>query len=69
VLRVERQGPLVRLAYSGGGREAVAVGPAGDLPSLLGVFVAQMVREGFSAEEMCRALREALEALRGRPNL
>ncbi|ACB39936.1 hypothetical protein [Pyrobaculum neutrophilum] len=67
MLRVERQGPVARLVYSAGGREAVAVGPMSDLPTLLGLFVAQMAREGFTAEDICSALRKALEEL-GRPS-
>jgi len=46
MLRVERQGPIVRLVYEGGEREAVAVGPLSDLPTVLGLFVAQMTRRG-----------------------
>jgi len=63
MLRVERQGPIVRLIYEGGGREAVAIGPLSDLPTVLGLFVAQMAREGFTAEDMCTALRKALNEL------
>lgn len=64
MLRVERQGPVARLVYKSGDREAVAVGPVSDLPTLLGLFVAQMAREGFTAEDICSALRKALEELR-----
>lgn len=39
----------------------MAIGPASDLPTLLGLFVAQMAREGFSLEDICTALREAGE--------
>jgi len=39
----------------------VAIGPASDLPTLLGLFVAQMAKEGFSLEDICTALREAGE--------
>jgi hypothetical protein len=63
MLRVERQGPIVRLVYEGDEREAVAVGPLSDLPTVLGLFVAQMTREGFTAEDICTALRKALEEL------
>jgi hypothetical protein len=63
MLRVERQGPIVRLVYEVGGRKAVAVGPLSDLPTVLGLFVAQMAREGFTAEDICTALRKALEEL------
>jgi len=63
MLRVERQGPIVRLVYVEGGREAVAIGPLSDLPTVLGLFVAQMAREGFTAEDMCTALRKVLEEL------
>jgi hypothetical protein len=63
MLRVERQGPIVRLVYEGGEREAVAIGPLSDLPTVLGLFVAQMTREGFTAEDICTALRKALEEL------
>jgi hypothetical protein len=63
MLRVERQGPIVRLVYEVGGREAAAVGPLSDLPTVLGLFVAQMAREGFTAEDICTALRKALEEL------
>jgi hypothetical protein len=63
VLRVERQEPIVRLVYREGEKEAVAVGPLSDLPTVLGLFVAQMAREGFTAEDICSALRKALEKL------
>jgi len=63
MLRVERQGPIVRLVYEGGGREAVAIGPLSDLPTVLGLFVAQMAREGFTADDICTALRKAVEEL------
>jgi hypothetical protein len=63
MLRVERQGPIVRLVYREGEREAVAIGPLSDLPTVLGLFVAQMTREGFTAEDICTALRKALEEL------
>jgi len=63
MLRVERQGPIVRLVYEGGEREAVAIGPLSDLPTVLGLFVAQMTREGFTTEDICSALRKALEEL------
>jgi hypothetical protein len=63
MLRVERQGPIVRLIYEGGEREAVAIGPLSDLPTVLGLFVAQMAREGFTADDICTALRKALEEL------
>ncbi|MEM1597678.1 MAG: hypothetical protein QXP31_04910 [Pyrobaculum sp.] len=65
MLRVDRQGPILRLVYTRGGKEAVAVGPASDLPTLLGLFVANMLREGFSSEEVCSALREVLEKKEG----
>ena len=42
MLRVERQEPIVRLIYREGEKEAVAVGPLSDLPTVLGLFVAQM---------------------------
>jgi hypothetical protein len=42
MLRVERQGPIVRLVYEGGEREAMAIGPLSDLPTVLDLFVAQM---------------------------
>ncbi len=42
MLSVERQVPIVRLVYEGGGREAMAVGPLSDLSTVLGLFVAQM---------------------------
>ncbi len=42
MLSVERQVPIVRLVYEGGGREAVAIGPLSDLSTVLGLFVAQM---------------------------
>jgi hypothetical protein len=63
MLRVEKNGPVARLVYKAGDREAVAVGPLSDLPTLLGLFVAQMVREGFSAEEVCNALKKVFEEL------
>jgi hypothetical protein len=63
MLRVERQEPIVRLIYREGEKEAVAVGPLSDLPTVLGLFVAQMAREGFTAEDICTALRKALEEL------
>jgi len=63
MLRAERQRPIVRLVYEGGEREAVAVGPLSDLPTVLGLFVAQMAREGFTAEDICTALRKVLEEL------
>ncbi|MFZ8807496.1 MAG: hypothetical protein ACO2PN_05255 [Pyrobaculum sp.] len=63
MLRVERQEPIVRLIYREGEKEAVAVGPLSDLPTVLGLFVAQMAREGFTAEDICSALRKALEEL------
>lgn len=63
MLRVERQEPIVRLVYREGEKEAVAVGPLSDLPTVLGLFVAQMAREGFTAEDICTALRKALEEL------
>jgi len=63
MLRVERHGPIVRLVYEGGGREAVAIGPLSDLPAVLGLFLAQMTREGFTADDICTALRKALEEL------
>jgi len=63
MLRVERQEPIVRLVYREGEKEAVAVGPLSDLPTVLGLFVAQMAREGFTAEDICSALRKALEEL------
>jgi hypothetical protein len=63
MLKVERQGPIVKLVYREGEREAVAVGPFSDLPTVLGLFVAQMTREGFTAEDICTALRKALEEL------
>jgi len=61
MLKVERQGPLVKLVYEDGEREATAIGPVADLPTVLGLFVAQMTREGFSPEEVCNALRKVLE--------
>ncbi|ABO07688.1 hypothetical protein [Pyrobaculum calidifontis] len=61
MLKVEQQGAFLRLVYAKGGREAVAIGPASDLPTLLGLFVAQMAREGFSLEDICTALREVGE--------
>ena len=63
MLRVERQEPIVRLIYREGEKEAVAVGPLSDLPTVLGLFVAQMAREGFTAEDICSALKKALEEL------
>jgi hypothetical protein len=63
MLRVERQGPIVRLVYEGGEKEAVAIGPLSDLPTVLGLFVAQMAKEGFTADDICTALRKALEEL------
>ncbi len=63
MLSVERQGPIVRLIYREGEKEAVAVGPLSDLPTVLGLFVAQMAREGFTADDICTALRKALEEL------
>ena len=63
MLRVERQEPIVRLIYREGEKEAVAVGPLSDLPTVLGLFVAQMAREGYTAEDICSALRKALEEL------
>jgi len=63
MLRVERQEPIVKLVYREGEKEAVAVGPLSDLPTVLGLFVAQMAREGFTAEDICTALRKALEEL------
>ena len=63
MLRVERQEPIVRLVYREGEKEAVAVGPLSDLPTVLGLFVAQMAREGFTAEDICSALRKVLEEL------
>jgi hypothetical protein len=63
MLRVERQEPIVRLVYREGEKEAVAVGPLSDLPTVLGLFVAQMAREGFTADDICTALRKALEEL------
>ena len=41
----------------------MAVGPLSDLPTVLGLFVAQMAREGFTAEDICSALRKTLEEL------
>ncbi len=63
MLRVERQEPIVKLVYREGEKEAMAVGPLSDLPTVLGLFVAQMTREGFTAEDICTALRKALEEL------
>ena len=63
MLRVERQGPIVRLVYEGGEKEAVAIGPLSDFPTVLGLFVAQMAREVFTADDICTALRKALEEL------
>jgi len=63
MLRVERQEPIVKLVYREGEKEAVAVGPLSDLPTVLGLFVAQMAREGFTAEDICSALKKALEEL------
>jgi hypothetical protein len=63
MLRVEKQGPTVRLVYKEGEKEAVAIGPLSDLPTVLGLFVAQMAREGFTADDICTALRKALEEL------
>jgi len=63
MLRVERQEPIVKLIYREGEKEAVAVGPLSDLPTVLGLFVAQMAREGYTAEDICSALRKALEEL------
>jgi hypothetical protein len=63
MLSVEKQGPIVRLVYREGEKEAVAVGPLSDLPTVLGLFVAQMAREGFTADDICTALRKALEEL------
>jgi len=63
MLRVERQEPIVKLVYREGEKEAVAVGPLSDLPTVLGLFVAQMAREGYTAEDICSALRKALEEL------
>ncbi|MEZ0319623.1 MAG: hypothetical protein ABWK05_06505 [Pyrobaculum sp.] len=65
MLRIERQGPILRLVYTRGGREAVAVGPAADLPVLLGLFVSNMLREGFSVEDVCSALREVFDKKEG----
>ncbi len=42
MLGVERQRPIVRLVYEGGEREAMAVSLLSDLPTVLGLFVAQM---------------------------
>ncbi|MCX8136606.1 hypothetical protein [Pyrobaculum aerophilum] len=64
MLRVERNGPLVKLSFEKGGREAVAVGPLSDLPAVLGLFVAQMAREEFAVEDICQALKEAVEKIK-----
>jgi len=64
VLRVERNGPLVKLSFEKGDREAVAVGPLSDLPAVLGLFVAQMAREEFAVEDICQALKEAVEKIK-----
>ncbi|AET32285.1 hypothetical protein [Pyrobaculum ferrireducens] len=67
MLRVELQGPVARLVYQRGEREAVAIGPLSDLPTLLGLFVAQMAREGFTPDEICQAVKEVLEKVGKKP--
>ncbi|MFN3803456.1 MAG: hypothetical protein ACK4SY_00155 [Pyrobaculum sp.] len=61
MLKVESRGPLLRLVYTKGEKEAVAVGPVSDFPTLLGLFVAQMAREEFEIDDICTALRQVAE--------
>ena len=65
MVRVEINGPHIRLVYAGGGKEVEAIGTKFDVPSLLGLFVAQMAREGIGVDEICKALREAVEKIGG----
>ncbi|AFA39111.1 hypothetical protein Pogu_1084 [Pyrobaculum oguniense TE7] len=65
MLRVEVAGPHIRLVYASGGKEVEAIGTRFDVPSLLGLFVAQMAREGIGVDEICKALREAVEKIGG----
>ena len=63
MLKIDIQGAFVRLTYSQEGKEAVAIGPTSDLPTLLGLFVAQMLKENFDIDKVCSALKEAWEEI------
>ncbi len=61
MLKVEVRGSLIRLVYTRGQKEAEAIGHATDFPALLGLLVMQMVREKFEIDDICAALRQAME--------
>lgn len=64
MIALESAGGLVKIKAVALGREYVASGLKSDYPTVLGLLVIQMLKDGVPLDVICQALKEALSANR-----
>ncbi len=62
MISLENLGGFVKVKATVMGREYVASGLRSDYPTVLGLLVIQMLKDGVPLDQICQALREALGA-------
>ncbi|AEA13315.1 hypothetical protein TUZN_1855 [Thermoproteus uzoniensis 768-20] len=63
MISVERAGGSIKLKAVVSGKEYVAIGLRSDYPTVLGLLVIQMLKDGVSPDHICQAVKEALQHL------
>ncbi|MEL9990955.1 MAG: hypothetical protein QXP98_09865 [Thermoproteus sp.] len=61
---IETSGGSVKIRAVIGGREYVALGLKSDYPTVVGLLLMQMLRDGVPPDDICRVLREVLNTYR-----
>ncbi|KUO85698.1 hypothetical protein B7L68_01000 [Thermoproteus sp. CP80] len=63
MISVESAGGLVKIKAVVAGREYTASGLRSDYPAVVGLLFIQMLKDGVSLDDICKAVREALQHL------
>ncbi|MEZ0247938.1 MAG: hypothetical protein ABWJ97_01575 [Thermoproteus sp.] len=61
---IETSGGSVKIRAVVGGREYIALGLKSDYPTVVGLLLIQMLRDGTSPDDICKVLREVLNTYR-----
>lgn len=61
---IETSGGSVKIRAVAGGREYIALGLKSDYPTVVGLLLIQMLRDGTSPDDICKVLREVLNTYR-----
>ncbi|MBP1449761.1 MAG: hypothetical protein JZD41_07130 [Thermoproteus sp.] len=62
-VEVEESGGFLRIKAKVGEREYISVGLKSDYPTVVGLLVVQLLREGIDGDYVCEALRRTLAIL------